>query len=515
MKALVLRLSGVLSYSKTKSALAWSKYRSLKPWQQTAGAVTLAVLLIGGISFLHSLGGVDAQPDEPRTVSLATAGSLSGIGDGTSVIGTVRSVTEADILAESGGTVRSVRTSVGASVPGGYIIAELENASQRATVLQAEGAYDAAIAARNAVSPKDTTLSVRNAYRSAFTALDSAYASQIDLFFGGPTPYGPSLLINANMYPIGYLSGKRQTLQNSMDEWRNQQATAATTEPEVLLDQAQKIVDASVAFLSELARATNDTDSSASAAQMTAIASARATVNQQQAALASAREAYRGKSVSSTASVDASVKQALGSLRGAQAQLEKTLVRAPIAGTVNFLPIRVGDYVTAFTHVATVAQNGSLEIIAYISENEREQLSAGEKVRIDGLYDGVVTRVSPALDPITRQIEVRIAVSGVADKLINGQSVRVLLPGAVAVSTGPAGPLMLPLSAVKLRASDRVVFTVDENGRVVSHPVVIGEVRGDRIEVLSGISGDLRIVTDARGLSEGERVRVDPATASI
>ena len=162
-----------------------------------------------------------------------------------------------------------------------------------------------------------------------------------------------------------------------------------------------------------------------------------------------------------------------------------------------------------------MAQNGSLEVIAYISEDERAQLSAGEKVRIDGLYDGVVTRVAPALDPTTRQIEVRIAVSGVADKLINGQSVRILLPGAVAVTTDRTGPLMLPLSAVKLRASDRVVFTVDENGRVVSHPVVIGEVRGDRIEVLSGITADLRIVTDARGLSEGERVRIDSATASI
>lgn len=515
MNVLISRLSGAFLYTKTKSRLAWKKFRTLQPWQQLAGGALLVALVIGGISFLHSLGNLDVQPDEPRTVSLATAGSLSGNGDGASVIGTVRSVTEADILAESGGTVRSVRTTLGASVPGGFIIAELENASQRATVLQAEGAYDAAIAARNAVSPKDTSLSVRNTYRSAFTALDSAYASQIALFYGGPTPYGPILLINAGMFPMGYLSGKRQTLENSMNEWRAQQATAATTEPEVLLDQAQKVVDATSSFLAELARATNDTDSSASPTQMAALVSARATVNQQQAALASAREAYRGKSISSTASVDASVKQALGSLRGAQAQLEKTLVRAPIAGTVNFLPIRVGDYVTAFTHVATVAQNGSLEVLAYVSEDERAQLSAGEKVRIDGRYDGVVTRVAPALDPTTRQIEVHIAVTGGADKLINGQSVRIALPGAVAVSPQSTGPLMLPLSAVKLRANDRVVFTVDEGGRVVSHPVTIGEVRGDRIEVLSGITADLRIVTDARGLSEGERVRIDVATQTI
>ncbi|MBP7741277.1 MAG: efflux RND transporter periplasmic adaptor subunit [Candidatus Pacebacteria bacterium] len=508
MKELASRLSGALSYSTAKATRGWKKYRSLKIWQQVAIGVLLAILLIGGISLLNGFGGAKAQTDEPRTVTLATAGSLSGGGDGTSVIGTIRSVTEADILAESGGKVRSVRTTLGASVPAGFIIAELDNASQRATVLQAEGAYDAAIAARNAVSPKDTSLSVRNTYRSAFTALDSAYASQIDLFFGGPTPYGPSLLINAGMFPMGYLSGKRQTLQNSIDEWRTQQATAATTEPEVLLDQAQKVVDATSAFLADLARAANDSDSGASTSQMTALASARATVNQQQAALAAAREAYRGKSISSTASVDASVKQALGNLRGAQAQLEKTLVRAPISGTVNFLPIRVGDYVTAFTHVATVAQNGSLELVTYISEDERTQISVGEKVTVETRYTGIITSIAPALSPTTHQIEIHIAISNPDASLVNGQSVRITLPGAVKATTENEGPLLLPLASVKLRTNDRVVFSVDEQGRLVEHAITTGEVRGGAIEVLSGISAGTRIVTDARGLSAGQKVSI-------
>ena len=54
----------------------------------------------------------------------------------------------------------------------------------------------------------------------------------------------------------------------------------------------------------------------------------------------------------------------------------------------------------------------------------------------------------------------------------------------------------------------RIVFSVGEDGRLVAHHVEIGEVRGDRLEILSPLPLDLRIVTDARGLSEGELVNV-------
>lgn len=516
MKTLMMRVRAMLSLLSTKAVAVWKKYRGLKPWQQIVIGVALAVALIGGISMIHSLGKTKAAEDTYRTVLLETVSSLSGGADGGSVIGSVRSVAEADILAESGGTVRVVRADLGSTVGGGAVIAELENAAQRAAVLQAEGAYDAAVAARTAVSPSDSSLTVRNAYRTAYTTLDSLAKGEIDSFFGEETPLGPRTLITSTTYSADYLSRKRAKLDSMMDAWSSHQATAQSTDPLALLDEAQNVLDYTATLLNELSVAANEPNSGATATQRSNLATARASVNAQSAAITGARESYRGKSVTSTASVDASVKQALGVLRGAQAQLEKTIIRAPIGGTVNFLPIRVGDYVTAYQHVATVAQNGSLEVVAYVSESEREQLSAGAKVKIDSMYDGVVTRIAPALDPNTRQIEVHIAVSGKADKLVNGQSVRVSLPGAPAkVANASEGPVMLPLAAVKLRADDRVVLTVDESGRIVAHPVTIGEVHGDRIEVLSGVSSDMRIVTDARGLSEGEKVTVASSDSSL
>jgi multidrug efflux pump subunit AcrA (membrane-fusion protein) len=183
-------------------------------------------------------------------------------------------------------------------------------------------------------------------------------------------------------------------------------------------------------------------------------------------------------------------------------------VRAPIAGSLNFLPIHVGDYVTAFTHVATVAQNGALEIVTSVSEENRTHLAVGMSVNIEEKLKGVITSIAPALDPITKQIEVHVAVTG-GSTLVNGQSVRIALPTEVARSTATStGPLLLPLTSLKLTPSARVVFSIGEDGRLIPHPVEIGDVRGDRIEVLTALPADLRIVTDARGLSEGQKVNV-------
>jgi hypothetical protein len=69
------------------------------------------------------------------------------------------------------------------------------------------------------------------------------------------------------------------------------------------------------------------------------------------------------------------------------------------------------------------------------------------KVRIDDKYDGIVTAISPALDPNTKQIEVHVAVSGTT-ALEDGQSVHISFANAIAptdvkvATTTAQGPLL-------------------------------------------------------------------------
>lgn len=512
-------LSPVRSFLASLSArtrAVWRRYRGMKRWQQALIALIVLALLISGLVWANSEP-ASVEAPEGRYVSLATVGELSGTGGSVDLIGTVRSMTEANLLAQNGGTVRSVRTRVGASVPAGYVVAELENAAERASVLQAEGAYDAAIAARNAQSLPDTQESARDAYRSAFIALDTTLENEVGAFFGAPTAVGPDLLINPGSGDPYYLSRERKRIDGLVRSFEESLSSANSRTPEALLNEAEGIARQIQTFLNQLADAANQRDSRATPAQISSLASARASVNGVLSAITSARGGLRAGTVGATASADASVKQALGSLRAAQANLERTVVRAPIGGQVNFLPIRVGDYVTPLQHVATVAQNGALEIVAYVSENNRDLLVAGGRALVDGQYEGVITSVAPALDPTTKQIEVHVAVQG-ASELVNGQSVRIALPDAAPreeTATEEAGPTLLPLASVKLRAGDRIVFSVGEDSRLVAHAVEVGSVRGDRIEVLTVLPAELRIVADARGLAEGELVQVASSVDSL
>ncbi len=501
-----------------RSSAFWLRFRALKLWQQALACLVILAILGGSIFFATSGKSDTTSGDQLRTVTLATVSELSGSGSSVSVIGTVRSITEASLLAQAGGTVRAVHTSLGSSVGAGSVLAELENASERAQVLSAEGSYDAAIAAR-ADTGVDAASAARNLYRSSYSSLDTILTSEVDTFFGENTAFGPRLLINPAGISADQVSKERAHITDLMNTWRAHLATADTGAPETLLNESQGALTATSNLLTELARAVGDSSSNANTTQRTALAAARSAVDGLVTSVSSAGNAYQAQkssTVQTGSRTDASVKVALGSLRLAQANLEKTLVRAPIGGTVNFFPIHVGDYVTAYMHVATVAQNGALEIVAYVSEDSRALLTVGTKVTVEESGSGIVTSIAPALDPVTKQIEVHIAVSAASNPstLVNGQSVRIGLPSTAPVAVkAQAGPLLLPLTALKLTPSARVVFSIGTDGRLVSHAVEIGDVRGDRIEIRTALPTDLRIVTDARGLSEGQLVNV--ATTAV
>lgn len=508
MQRILAALRGLFSRVSSGIQGLWRRYRSLSKRMQWVVGALVVILVIALFVVLRS-GGATSTTENLRAVNLRSVAELSGGSSSGTMFGTVRSRAEAMVMAEAGGTVERVHTSLGARVGAGTILAELSNASERASVLQAEGAYDAAVAARNSVSVGDADTSAVNAYQSAFTDLDVALENYIDTVFGGPGPYGPVLLIDGNGER---LSGERSELRDIMNEWRRNLEDAGSRDPRTLLSEATATADRINLFLTDLSRAANGRNSRATQAQLTALITARSTVDGVRASLAAATASYRSGSVGASAGADAAVKQALGVLRAAEANLEKTLVRAPISGTVNFFPLRVGDFVTSFSHVATVAENNALEIVGYVSEDGRESLSVGSRLAVDSAHTAFVTSIAPALDPVTKQIEVRLAIDS-SSGLVNGQSVQVTLPtsdASVAEET-QSGPVLLPLASVKLRSDDRVVFTVTEEGRLVAHPVETGEVRGERIEILTALSSDMRIVADARGLAEGERVKLaDP-----
>jgi RND family efflux transporter MFP subunit len=215
-----------------------------------------------------------------------------------------------------------------------------------------------------------------------------------------------------------------------------------------------------------------------------------------------------GNGSGSTATADAQVKQAQGAYNAALSRLEKTVIRSPITGTLNSLSIQTGDFVSQFTEVAVVSNNGALEVLSYVTEEDAKRIQVGAEVMIDNKVKGIITRIAPAIDPRTKKIEVRIGIEDSKASLINGQSVRATITKNVKTTTTNS-IIKIPLSSLKLTPNGAFVFTVSTSSTLVPIAVHEGAILGEEIQIISGLTGAEEIVTDARGLKSGMTVTVN------
>jgi multidrug efflux pump subunit AcrA (membrane-fusion protein) len=149
-----------------------------------------------------------------------------------------------------------------------------------------------------------------------------------------------------------------------------------------------------------------------------------------------------------------------------------------------------------------VANNNGLEITAFIGESDRPFFTVGDSVLLGEVATGTITNISPAVDATTGKIEIRISAD--TSTLKNGDTVRVVKT----IETTTTSDITIPLTAVKFERSDGYIFTVTDN-TLVRVPVKVGDISGDSVIILEGITQDTEIVVDARGKTEGLSVTVN------
>ncbi|HVW71803.1 MAG TPA: HlyD family efflux transporter periplasmic adaptor subunit [Candidatus Paceibacterota bacterium] len=485
----------------------WIKTRSRRT--QIIGGVVLLLLIVALVHFLTRTAVIPPAPPVTPHVTLESASGLSSGAGPLSLTGKVSSLNQATILAETSGEVTSLPVKIGDQVYAGQQLGSFENSSQVAAVTQAQGAYDAAVAARNATSPTITDASARDAFASAYATAASTLNDDIDEFFGQYTPFGPQFLINDFNAPD--FSRRRTAMTNLMNSWQADVANDASADPAQLLAEAYSNTQTLTTFANDIAASARKPGSNATDAQLTAITAAQGTYTGLLSTLSAAQAAYRSKDVSGNAGADATVMQALGALQGAKAALDKTIIRSPVAGTIVSLPITQGDFVAAFSTVAEVSNPHALEIDAQVTPSDAKTLAVGGKATVNGSVPGVIASIAPAVDPSTSKIPVKVDLSTSGD-LVDGDTVTLSLTRTAAVrATAPttaSSTITIPIVATKITPQGPIVFTV-ASSTLVAHPITLGTLLGNQVTVLSGLTPDLMIVTDARGLSDGETVIVD------
>jgi len=128
-------------------------------------------------------------------------------------------------------------------------------------------------------------------------------------------------------------------------------------------------------------------------------------------------------------------------------------------------------------------------------------------VRVDAFpgknLKGAVDFVAYKADPATKTFPVRVLVENPGHKIRPGMIARVSLTRRIIPDA-----LVAPLFALVDKGGERLVF-VEEDGVARARTVVPGVIKGDRIQIVEGLSpGDRLIVKGQTEVEEGTKVQV-------
>src|SRR5690606_29798707 len=116
-------------------------------------------------------------------------------------------------------------------------------------------------------------------------------------------------------------------------------------------------------------------------------------------------------------------------------------------------------------------------------------------------FDGTVKNIAPALDADTRTLTVEAMVQNPEHLLRPG-----LFATAQVMLDADRAAVQVPASAVRRRDDVAQVFVVDE-GIARATMVVAGENKKGLVEIMAGLQGGEKIVSDASQVEDGIRIQ--------
>ncbi|MDI4238776.1 efflux RND transporter periplasmic adaptor subunit [Bradyrhizobium sp. Arg237L] len=198
--------------------------------------------------------------------------------------------------------------------------------------------------------------------------------------------------------------------------------------------------------------------------------------------------------------------------------LAYTQIVAPFDGVVARRQVNRGDLVQAAAATRTTPSAGSLftlqridtiRVFCDVPENDVPHLHVGDPaiVKPSGFegkpFIGKVTRFSLRLDPETRDMRTEIDLPNPDERLYPGTYAEVSLE----MNRRPDA-LTVPTAAVGSDGEGNFVYAVTDN-RITRLPVKIGLSDNGRIEVMGGLSEEMPVVANAKGVPP-QRTAVQP-----
>jgi HlyD family secretion protein len=224
-----------------------------------------------------------------------------------------------------------------------------------------------------------------------------------------------------------------------------------------------------------------------------------------------------------TTQIVGQVEQARGALDYAQTQLDNTIIRAPITGTILDRNVERGEFITtgfvgdkgAKGYIVTMADLNDLQVELDISQNDFPKLSPNQKGIIstdaypDRKYEGVIEQVSPEADRAKATVQVKVRVLKPDGFLRPDMNATVQFisdaPKTPAVSGAePKRVVVIPAGALQ---GDHVFVMLKD--RAIKRPVTTAGSSDKGVIVESGlIGGEDLILSPPADLKDGQKVEV-------
>lgn len=517
----------------------------------TALGVLGVFIALAGFNAYKNSGAAEVAPPTVRAVPAQVVGDISGSATALSYTGTVRAREEADVRAQKSGVVTSVNYTVGAYVPAGATIATIQSNAESAAVAAARAGLQQAQAnlekiqngtrneqltvlatqvqsAQTGIATAQTT--ARNALLGAYAAADNAFPGGVDVLYTDPTGVNPQINLTTTNYSAKLVAqNNRVNIGDILNRQKNAGiASDATldaeldkTEQELLfvkdtLDNILVVLAGAVANNTNPQSQIDGYTTAATAARagvlgaLSSLSAAKAAVAGAQSALTVAQqqqtEGVTGARPEDVKTAQAAVAQAQAGLLSAQAQFANTRITAPISGTLTTFTLKKGSFAQQFGLAGTLANTRAREVVVYVSPQRVHTLAIGTAARINDTYNGVVTEIAQGVAANASGIEVRVAVTSTNNTLTEGDTALVALdPVSNATPTQSDSLLRVPVSALKLKDGAPYVLTIVD-GHAQSQPITIVSVEGDVIAIQHTLNPDAVLITDARGIAEGDAV---------
>jgi multidrug efflux pump subunit AcrA (membrane-fusion protein) len=185
---------------------------------------------------------------------------------------------------------------------------------------------------------------------------------------------------------------------------------------------------------------------------------------------------------------------------------QKLIVRAPFAGRIIDVSVKLGDEVNPNDNLLQIENDNLFKIISYLSSAQALKIHKGDEVRIGKKSKDIISAIASTVDPNTGKYKVEVQHKN--PHLHSGQIIP--LRFEIERESLQDTRILIPLNALHVESGGNFVWLLDENNLNQKQEVETSEIIASDIYIDSGlVPGDRIIIKGGRLLQkDGVEMRV-------